>query len=401
MSNSETAVQKGASAVIWISTLSMVIAFAVWAALSPLAAQLQKLYGLTATEKSVLVAIPVLLGSIMRIPLGILTDRFGGRKVYSLLMLFLIAPAIGLGYANSYVSYITWAFLLGMAGTSFAIGISSVAKWYPPEKQGLVLGVTGMGNFGTAVAGFLLPTIAKQYGISWAFWSLVIPCALAAAAIFLFTRDPVGPKTVKTLQEQFATMKQPMVWILSLFYFVTFGGFVSFSIYLPSLLVDVFGITPVDAGMRAAVFVVLATLARPAGGYLADRFGANKVLSFVFLLVSLSAVTLGLALGQLLLMTLVCLLAAVVVGIGNGAVFKLVPQYFPKTTGIVTGIVGAAGGIGGFFPPVVMGIVKDATDGYALGFYLLLLFTLTCFLVKRGMGREQQDGGKPHLRKAA
>lgn len=381
--------QKGNLAVLWVSTISMVIAFAAWAAISPLAAQLQKIYGLSATEKSILVAIPVLLGSVMRIPLGIMTDRFGGRKVYSLLMLFLIIPVIGLGYANTYVEYIFWAFLIGMAGTSFAIGIASVSKWYNPEKQGLVLGITGMGNFGTAVAGFTLPTIAKTYGLPWAFWSLVIPLLLSAAVLYFFTKDPAGPRTAKTMKEQLGAMKHKMVWILSLFYFVTFGGFVSFSIYLPSLLVDVFKITQVDAGMRAAGFVVFATLARPVGGYLADRLGAGRVLSLVFALLSVSALTLAIAIENLLLMTTASLLAGVVVGIGNGAVFKLVPQYFPKTTGVVTGIVGAAGGIGGFFPPIVMGIVKDATGAYALGFILLLAFNVTCWVVNRRLNAKQ------------
>lgn len=367
----------------------MVVAFAAWAAISPLAAQLQKVYGLTATEKSILVAIPVLLGSIMRIPLGILTDRFGGRRVYSLLMMFLIIPAVGLGFADSYLEYISWALLLGMAGTSFAIGIASVSKWYPPDKQGLVLGITGMGNFGTAVAGFTLPSIAKAYGLPWAFWSLVIPLAFSAAILFFFSQDPAGPRTARTMKEQLGAMRHKMVWILSLFYFVTFGGFVSFSIYLPGLLVDVFKITPVDAGMRAAVFVVFATMARPLGGYLADRLGAGRVLSAVFALLSVSAVTLAVAIENLLLMTIASLLAGIVVGIGNGAVFKLVPQYFPKTTGVVTGIVGAAGGIGGFFPPIVMGIVKDATGTYDIGFVLLLVFTVTSWVINRRLGDKQ------------
>lgn len=384
--------QKGASSVLLISTLAMVVGFATWSAISPLAAQLQKIFDLSSTEKSLLVAIPVLLGSIMRIPLGMLTDKYGGRRVYTALMLFLLIPSIGLGFADSYLEYIVWAFLLGMAGTTFAVGIGSVSKWFPPAKQGFVLGITGMGNFGTAIAGFLLPTIANHYGMEWAFWSLTIPIALSAAALFFFTKDPEKPKaSQQTNQVKFSPWKYKMVWVLSLFYFVCFGGFVSFSVYLPSLLVDVFGITPVDAGMRAAGFVVIATLARPTGGLLADKFGAKKVLSLVFLLLGASALTLSFLLEHLYAMTIACLSAGLVVGIGNGAVFKLVPEFFPKNTGVVTGIVGAFGGIGGFFPPIVMGTVKDLTGDYVLGFVFLLVFTLTCFFLNRRLDANNQQ----------
>ncbi|UOF92066.1 NarK/NasA family nitrate transporter [Fodinisporobacter ferrooxydans] len=386
--------QKGATSVLVISTLAMVVAFTCWAAISPLAVLLQKTYHLSATQKSILVAIPVLLGSVMRIPLGMATDRFGGRKVYSLLMLFLVIPAIGLANAHSYMAYVGWAFLLGMAGTSFAVGIASVSKWYPPNEQGLVLGITGMGNIGTAVAGFALPTIAKTSGISSAFWALVAPVVIAAVAIFLFTKDPVVSKKAQPASQQFAVMKNKMVWVLSLFYFVTFGGFVAFGNYLPSLLVDVFKITPIDAGMRAAGFVVLATLVRPIGGYLADKFGASKMLSLIFILLSACALILSVALSNIIAMTIACLLTAALVGIGNGTVFKLVPQYFPTTTGIVTGIVGAAGGIGGFFPPIVMGIIKDATGGYALGFVFLLVFTFSCLLVNGKLRRSAPNNIK-------
>jgi MFS transporter, NNP family, nitrate/nitrite transporter len=232
-----------------------------------------------------------------------------------------------------------WAFFLGLAGSSFAVGIPFVNKWFPPHMQGLVLGIYGMGNIGSAIATYAAPAIAAFYGWRWAFWVFILPLMAMAAIFWLLGRDApsTGPRPSVTAGISLFG-REVMPWVLSLFYFLTFGGFVALGIYLPKLLVDLFGFTPTGAGLRAAGVVVLATLARPIGGWLAD-------------------------------------------GIGNGAVFKLVAAYYPDKTGAVTGVVGAAGGLGGFFPPLVLGVVRDATGSYALGFVLLALFAAGCLLV--------------------
>lgn len=373
--------RKGRTSALVLSTAAMIVCFAVWAVFSPLANTLQKLYGLSSTEKSMLVATPVLLGSLMRIPLGIFTDRFGGRKVYTLLMLFLILPMTAAGFAHSYGALLFWAFFIGMAGTSFAIAIAYVSRWYPPEQQGVVLGLTGMGNLGTAVAGFALPTIAERYSISWAFWSLAVAVGVMAVLFWLTTRDLPKPAEVKTFRSALSVLKERRVWVLSLFYFLTFGGFVSFSLYLPTLLQDLFGLTPVDAGFRAAGFVLLATFMRPVGGYLADRTGASRVLLVLFVGVLIGALLLAFLTRSIVFFSLASLGIAFLVGAGNGAVFKLVPEVAPANTGAVTGVVGAAGGIGGFFPPIVLGAVRDFTGSYFYGFVLLAAFTFVCILV--------------------
>lgn len=358
---------------------AMIISFVVWSMISPIAPQLTKLYHLSIFDKSVLVATPVLLGSLLRIPLGILTDRYGGRKVYTILMLYLIIPLIGISYAHSFASLVAWEVLLGVAGTSFAVGIGYVSSWYPTEQQGFVLGITALGNIGTAVAGFTIPSLFLHMGFASTSRVLVIPVIMMAALLWFFTRDPSAAERVAKKPSENAPAELPNVWvdpklwILSAFYFITFGGFVAFGNYLPTLLQGQFSLTPVDAGLRASAFVVLATALRPVGGFLADRIPPRRLLIAAFTLITLAAILFALGLGSMLWTTVAALVISVMLGIGNGAVFKLVPSYFPYSTGKATGIIGACGGLGGFFPPLVLGAIKQSTGSYAIGMLLLAL----------------------------
>ncbi|WP_017755801.1 MFS transporter [Calidifontibacillus oryziterrae] len=369
--------------VLPITTVAMAFSFLTWSVISPLANMFQEIYHLTATEKSILVAIPVLLGSIMRIPLGIYTDRYGGRKLFTGLLLFTIIPLIGAGFADSFGILLFWAFFIGMAGTSFAISVTFVSKFTPPEKQGTALGINALGNIGTALAGFTIPSIAASFGVEWAFWGLIIPTVIIALSIWFGTPETPKPTENKTILGALSVLKYGHTWTLSLFYFVTFGAFVALGIYLPTLLIDLYGLTAVDAGFRAAVFVVVATAVRPIGGFLGDKIGAGRVLTYVYLSITLFALLIAFTMENIAIMTIACLIIAVMVGLGNGSVFKLVPQLFPKDTGTVTGIVGAWGGLGGFFPPILMGIVKDITGTYILGFILLSAIAFVCFFINR------------------
>lgn len=383
MKPSQEPSKKQAAAALYFAMFAMIVSFTVWASISPMASNIQELYQLTGTQKSILVAIPVLLGAIMRIPLGVVTDSYGGRKVYTLLLLFLLIPTIGIGFANSFAGMIFWAFLIGMAGTSFAIAISYVSKFYPPEKQGLILGIVGMGNFGTAVAGFTIPSLVNNFGISQTFWILAVVVAITAVVFWFGTVEMPKPKQTKTAKQALAVLKYKDVWILSLFYFATFGSFVAFSIYLPTLLRDIYDLTSVDAGLKAAGFVVVATLARPLGGYLADKYTSGKVLSVVFLGITIGALILAFQTYNFILFSIAALSIAFFAGLGNGAVFKIVPQLFPNETGVVTGVVGAFGGIGGFFPPIIMGLTNDLTGEYALGFILLAIVAIINLIINR------------------
>jgi MFS transporter, NNP family, nitrate/nitrite transporter len=369
--------RSAASKNLIFATIAFAVAFANWGIISGLAPLLRKELGLSVTQASVMIAIPVLLGSLGRIPMGLLTDRYGGRIVFSILLLFTIVPAIALYFNHSYPSLLFWGFWLGLAGTSFAVGVAFVSGWFPPSQQGTTLGIYGAGNIGQSVAVFGGPVLAAQIGIPTTF--LVFSAAAVAwGAIFaLSANNAKPPSKSKTLAENIAVLKtEKLSWVLSIFYALTFGGFVALSIYLPTLYKEVFALTPPDAGARTAIFVLVATLSRPVGGLLSDRIGGQKLLLYVFL--GIAAIGWLMAMPSIVLFTIGSLGCAVLFGLGNGGVFKLVPQYFPNQTGSVTGLVGAAGGLGGFFPPIVLGVCKDMTGSYTIGFGLLIVFALTC-----------------------
>ena len=367
--------------VMYVSMFAMIIAFVIWSMMSPIAPQIAKEYHLSVFQKSILIATPVLLGSILRIPVGMVTDRCGGRRVYTILLIYLVIPLIGLGFAHSFGWIVFWEVLLGVAGASFAVGIGHVSAWYPSDKQGLVLGVTALGNIGSAVAGFLVPMMFLHLGFQSMVNVLLIPVVLAAALVWFFTRDPhitsaaqqrsKAQAQVREEKSQAKFWSKPSLWILSAYYFLTFGGFVAFGNYLPTLLQSQFGLQPVDAGLRASGFVILATVMRPLGGYLADRIRSKYLLAVVFIGLTIFAALFAFSLSDMAWTTISALFIALLLGLGNGTVFKVVPESFPKQTGKATGIIGAIGGIGGFFPPLVMGAIKQATGSFGGGLLLL------------------------------
>lgn len=373
--------QPGSAKALFLSTTAFAVSFAVWGLLAALAPTFTQIYKLSATEKSFMIAVPVLLGSIGRLFSGLLADRFGGRNVMTALLLFAALPAIAIGLSTSYNQLLLFGLLLGVAGTTFPVGIGFTSRWFAPEKQGMALGVYGMGNIGQSVAVFGAPVLAAQFGDWRAVFYVFAAVALVWGIVFYFAarQSPTGVRP-KTLKESLAPLKTSKIaWLLSLFYFLTFGGFVALSLYLPTFLREIFQLSATDAGARTAGFVVLATLMRPVGGVLADKFGGARVLVFVF--GTIAALSLLLSFTDIVMFTIGALGCAAALGLGNGAVFKLVPQYFPKETGTVTGLVGAFGGLGGFFPPLELGMVKDATGSYFIGFALLSAFAVLCLIV--------------------
>ncbi|HKS27663.1 MAG TPA: MFS transporter [Pyrinomonadaceae bacterium] len=371
----------GARRALFLSTTAFAVSFAVWGLIAALAPTFSQLYGLSAKSKSLLIAVPVLLGSLGRLPAGMLADRFGGRRIFAALLVLSSIPAALVGFSTSYSQLLWLGLALGLAGTTFSVGVGFTSKWFAQDKQGTALGVYGMGNIGQSVAVFGAPVLALYLG-SWrpVFFAFAAISLVWGIVFCLTARDAATTAKPKTLSENLSVLRRsPLAWVLSLFYFITFGGFVAFSIYLPTLLRDMFKLSATDAGARTAGFVILATLMRPLGGWLADRWGGARVLLGVFAAVA----ALGLLMGCPFMPTFTvgALGAAAALGLGNGAVFKLVPEHFPKETGTVTGLVGAFGGLGGFFPPLVLGVIRDATGGYALGFVLLCVSALACLLV--------------------
>lgn len=360
-----------------LGTVSFTVCFAAWGLISAFAPSFRQKFHLSATQTAFLVAVPVLLGALARLPIGMLADRFGGRVVFATLMFFVAVPVALVPSAGSYQNLLVVAFLLGMAGSSFAVGVGYVSRWYSMEDQGSALGVYGLGNIGQSAAVFLGPVAAAAFGFRTVYLGMSIVLVVWAAIFAVFARNASQTTRPKGLSEMFGVLAhERLAWALAAFYFLTFGGFVAFSIYLPTLLRDQFALKPADAGFRTAGFVVLATLCRPLGGWLSDRIGGSRVLSWI--LPSVAAFGLLLGVQSMIPFTVGALACAALLGIGNGAVFQLVPRYFPKQRATVTGLVGAMGGMGGFFPPLLLGVFRDELGIVWPGFLLLSL--VACLL---------------------
>ena len=365
-----------------LGTLSFGVCFAAWGLVSAFAPAFRQNLGLSGTQTALLVAAPVLLGAIARIPMGVASDRFGARAVFAVLMVLVAIPVALVPQASSYGTLLVTAFFLGFAGASFPVGVDYVSRWSGPQSQGASLGIYGLGNAGQSAAVFLGPVVAASIGRDSVFRFAAVLLVVWGVVFAIAARNAPSTKKPAGLGPMLRVMtREPLAWVLSAFYFLTFGGFVAFAVYLPTLLKDQFGLSPAQAGFRAAGFVILATAMRPLGGWLADRIGGARVLSAVFLGVVPFALILSWP--AMVPFTVGALGCAALLGLGNGAVFKLVPQYFPQSTGTVGGLVGAVGGLGGFFPPLLLGFFRDHLGVFWPGYALLAATSLTLAIVNR------------------
>lgn len=364
-----------------LATGAFALCFAVFGSVSAMMPLIRKQLHLDPLQASIAVAVPVLLGSLGRIPLGMLTDRYGGRVVFSAVMAFAIIPATAIGHVTGFSGLLVFGFLIGIALASFSVGVAFTSGWYPPSKQGTALGIYGAGNIGQSLAAFGAPVLAATLGYAWGFQTFAVLLAAWLTLFLIFARNAPRLAPPKSLVQIMRPLKDIASWKLSLYYFLTFGGFVAMAVYLPIFLTDTFHLTPKDAGLRTAVFIVIATAMRPIGGWLSDKVGGRAVLVSIFPIVIMAAACL--AIDGMAWFTVGAIGMAIAIGLGNGAVFKLVPEYFPAAVGAVTGLVGAAGGLGGFFPPLVLGILKKSSGSFTLGFVFLGVFAALCLLVVR------------------
>jgi len=360
-----------------VATIGFLVNFWAWNLIAPLGELFRGDLTLTPFQVSVAVAVPVIVGSLGRIPVGALTDRFGARVMFPAVSVITIIPVLLVGFAaTNFTMLLIGGFLLGIGGTAFAVGVPFVNSWYPPQRRGLALGVFGMGTAGTAVAAFSTVAIINAFSRPAPFVLVAIILALYAVIAWILLRDAPGrvPPTGSMVARTWNTLKMPVTLQLSLIYALSFGGFVAFSVYLPTYLVNDYGLEPGDAALRTAGFIVVAVVARPIGGWLSDKFHPVPVLVWGFIITAAMAALAALRLELLPAGTIAFLVLAAVLGSGSGATFALVARVTPTASvGSVTGIVGAAGGLGGFFPPLVMGAAYGATGGYTIGFVLLAL----------------------------
>ncbi len=382
-----------ANRMLVLATFGFMVCFWAWSLISPLGSVFATEFGLTSIQQSLVVAIPVIVGSLGRIPVGWLTDRFGARAMFPLVSALTIPSVLFVGLAgNSYPAVLIGGVFLGLGGTSFAVGVPFVNSWFALERRGLAIGIFGAGTGGTAIAAFSTVQIADRWGRPAPFILVAVVLALYAICARLLLRNPPGrpAPTGSMWTTIIQTLARPITVQLSWLYAIAFGGFVAFSVYLPTYLTNAYHLKHSDAALRTAGFVILAVVARPLGGWLSDRIGAVRVLLVCYLGAAALAVVAALELPLMPFSTIAFLGLAAVLGAAAGAVFALVGRRVePAKVGAVTGLVGAAGGLGGFIPPLVMGAIYGGTGHYSLGLVLLAVVSvgtavLTWFVFGRG-----------------
>ncbi|WP_083853056.1 MULTISPECIES: nitrate/nitrite transporter [unclassified Rhodococcus (in: high G+C Gram-positive bacteria)] len=367
----------------WVSAIN----FWAWNMIGPLSTTYASDLSLSSSETSMLVATPILVGSLGRIVIGALTDRFGGRAMFITISLSAIVPVLAVGFAGTIGSYpllLVFGFFLGVAGTIFAVGIPFANNWYEPSRRGFATGVFGAGMVGTALSAFFTPRFVNWFGLFPTHALVAAALALTAGVCALVMRnspaftpntDPVAPKLR-------AAAKLRVTWEMAFLYAVVFGGFVAFSNYLPTYIKTIYGFSAVDAGARTAAFALAAVIARPIGGALADRIAPKYVVMIAFAGTAVMAFVAVFQPPPDVWSATTFILLALFLGVGTGGVFAWVSRRSPaKSVGSITGIVAAAGGLGGYFPPLVMGATYDSADNdYTVGLLLLVATALLALL---------------------
>ncbi len=370
------------------SFLHFDVSFMLWVLLGALGIYIAESAGLTPAQKGLMVAVPILSGAMLRMPLGLLSDRWGGKRIGTALLIFLFVPlTLGWHLGDSLPSLLAIGLMLGAAGASFAVALPLASRWYPAERQGLVMGIAAAGNSGTVIANLLAPRLAGLVGWHNVLALAMLPLALVLAAFVLMAKDSPAPARQGTAAPGgrsgvAATFKQTDLWWFCLFYSVTFGGYVGLSSFLPLFLRDQYQVSPVTAGYLTALAAVVGSALRPVGGYLADRVGGVGLLSILLLGIGI-VYAVASQLPALGLMMVLLVAGMSCLGMGNGAVFQLVPQRFSREIGLATGVVGAFGGLGGFFLPTLLGNTREASGSFGPGLLVLAAMAFVALISLR------------------
>jgi NNP family nitrate/nitrite transporter-like MFS transporter len=359
------------------------VSFMLWVLLGALGVYIAEGIGLGPSQKALVVAIPILSGSLLRVPLGLLSDRFGGKRVGTIMLACLYGPlTLGWLAGDTLTDLIAIGALLGVAGASFAVALPLASRWYPPEKQGLAMGIAAAGNSGTVVTNLVAPRLAASIGWHGVMAVAMIPLTIALIVFVLIAKESPRRGPAPTSSMYLRALRERDLWSFCALYAVTFGGYVGLGSFLPLMLRDQYHVTPVTAGMLTALVAFVGSLSRPAGGILADRVGGANLLSVLLAGIAVAYATCA-TLPTLPVVTTVLGVLMLCLGLGNGAVFQMVPQRFAREIGLVTGVVGAIGGIGGFILPNVLGQARAATGSFAPGFATLATIAAGAALLLR------------------
>jgi MFS transporter, NNP family, nitrate/nitrite transporter len=364
--------QTGHTPTLLAAFLYFDVSFMVWVMLGPLAPIISTELGLDPAQKGLMVAVPTLAGAILRIVNGLLGDRIGQKKTGTLNQLIVMAGLlVGWWFGiDSFAGTISIGVILGFAGASFAVALPLASRWYPAEHQGKAMGLAGMGNSGTVLAALFAPVLAKLFGWNAVMGLAVIPLAIVFVIYQIIAKDSPNQPGPKSLSAYADILRVEDAWWFMLFYGVTFGGFVGLSNSLSIWFVDSFGLTPITAGYYTAACVFTGSLVRPLGGALADRFGGTATLMVVYIVAALVLATIATGPATLPIALMLFVIVMGTLGIGNGAVFQLVPQRFREEIGVMTGLVGFAGGVGGFYLASSLGFAQKYTGSSSAGFLI-------------------------------
>jgi len=364
--------QAGHNPTLLAAFLYFDVSFMVWVILGPLAPIISAELGLDPAQKGLMVAVPTLAGAVLRLADGVLVDRIGQKTTGTLNQLIVIAGLlVGWWFGiDSFAGTIAIGVILGFAGASFAVALPLASRWYPAEHQGKAMGLAGMGNSGTVLAALFAPILAKLFGWNAVLGLAVIPLVVVLAIYLAIAKDSPDQPAPKPLSAYADVLKVDDAWWFMLFYGVTFGGFVGLSNSLSIWFVDSFALSPVVAGYYTAACVFTGSLVRPLGGALADRFGGTLTLTLVYIVAALGLATIATGPATLPLALTLFVVVMGTLGIGNGAVFQLVPQRFRQEIGVMTGLVGFAGGVGGFYLASSLGFAQKYTGSASAGFLI-------------------------------
>jgi NNP family nitrate/nitrite transporter-like MFS transporter len=367
---------------LFASFLYFDLSFMAWVLLGPLGVSVSKDLHLSPADKGLMVATPVLAGAILRVLLGVLVDRYKPKRVgigaQVVVITGLIAAwAIGI---NSFTATLLVGCVLGLAGASFAVALPLASSWYPPEHQGTALGLAGAGNSGTVLAALFAPGLALAFGWQNVIGLAAIPLFLTLCVFIAIAKDSPQTPPRKTLADYGRILRVADAWWFMFFYSVTFGGFVGLASSLTIYFNDQYGLTPVTAGYCTAAVVFVGSLVRPLGGAVADRVGGVRALTVLYAVASAAFATIATGLSTIFLAMPVFIVGMLCLGMGNGAVFQLVPQRFRQEIGVMTGIVGMTGGLGGFYLASSLGYSRQFTGGYGAGFLIFALLAATALI---------------------